>query len=127
MKKPMLGLLVGAFLGIFDGLSALVSAPNDPEVRAGILGIVMMGVLKGIVAGLVIGAVSRRFGSLWLGALVGLGVGLLLALPIALIQGQYYFAIMLPGGIVGLLIGIIVHRAGPETGGPLATASSPEA
>ena len=41
MTKPVLGLALGGALGIFDGLSALVSAPGDPNVKAGIVGIVI--------------------------------------------------------------------------------------
>jgi hypothetical protein len=33
MSKPVLGLVLGGILGIFDGLSALVSAPTTPRSR----------------------------------------------------------------------------------------------
>jgi hypothetical protein len=38
MNKPVFGMLLGGFLGIFDGLSALVSAP---QTRPEIVGIVI--------------------------------------------------------------------------------------
>ena len=51
MSKPVLGLVLGGILGIFDGLSALISAPNDPAVKAGIVGIVIGSTIKGIITG----------------------------------------------------------------------------
>ena len=51
MSKPMLGLVLGGVLGVFDGLSALVSAPNDPAIKAGIVGIVIGSTVKGILTG----------------------------------------------------------------------------
>ena len=47
MKKPVFGLLLGGVLGIFDGLAALVSAP---EVAPAIIGIVVGSTFKGIIA-----------------------------------------------------------------------------
>ena len=55
MSKLMLGLVLGGVLGVFDGLSALVSAPNDPAIRAGIVGIVIGSTVKGLLAGALIG------------------------------------------------------------------------
>ena len=46
MTKPVIGLLLGGALGVFDGLSALISAPNDPAVKAGIVGIVVGSTIK---------------------------------------------------------------------------------
>lgn len=113
MGKPLLGLLLGAFLGIFDGLSALMTHGEDQEVRAGIMGIVMMGVFKGGVAGIAIGYFARKFKSLPIGILFGLGVGLLLASPVAfLLVQKYYWEIMLPGGLVGLAVGYATQKYG---------------
>ena len=47
MSKPILGLVLGGILGVFDGLSALISAPNDPAIKAGIVGIVVGSTFKG--------------------------------------------------------------------------------
>ena len=44
MNRPLLGLCVGAGLGVLDGLSALVSSP---EVSDGIAGIVVGSAGKG--------------------------------------------------------------------------------
>lgn len=110
MNKPMLGLLLGGVLGIFDGFSALVSAPDDPAVKAGIAGIVIGSTIKGIVTGGLIGWYATRTRSLPTGIVFGLAVGLALAYLVCLLQkmgGQnpYYWQIMLPGAILGVLVG----------------------
>jgi hypothetical protein len=106
----MLGLLLGGVLGIFDGFSALVSAPDDPAVKAGIAGIVIGSTIKGIVTGGLIGWYATRTRSLPTGIVFGLAVGLALAYLVCLLQkmgGQnpYYWQIMLPGAILGVLVG----------------------
>ena len=55
MKKPIFGMLLGGVLGIPDGLSALVSAGDDPNIRAGIAWIVIGSTVKGLIAGALIG------------------------------------------------------------------------
>ena len=116
MSKIMLGVVVGGVLGIFDGLSALVSAPNDPAIKEGIIGIVIGSTFKGLVAGALIGWYAKRASSL--GATLGFGlvVGLSLAFLISLMQklaGQppYYWQIMLPGGILGLIVGYATFKS----------------
>ena len=64
MSKIMLGVVLGGVLGIFDGLSALVSAPNDPAVKAGIVGIVIGSTGKGLLTGALIGWYAKRSPSL---------------------------------------------------------------
>ena len=117
MKKPIFGMLLGGVLGIPDGLSALVSAGDDPNIRAGIIGIVIGSTVKGLIAGLLIGLFAKKFDSLPLGILFGMGIGLLLAYGVSLMQkaaGQpaYYWEIMLPGAIVGIIVGYatVKHR-----------------
>ena len=110
MSKPMLGLVLGGVLGIFDGLSALVSAPDDPAVRAGIVGIVIGSTIKGLITGVLIGWFAKRTESLGLAIGFGLTVGLALAYLVCLMQklgGQppYYWQIMLPGAILGVIVG----------------------
>ena len=116
MSKPVLGLLVGGILGIFDGLSALVSAPNDPAVKAGIVGIVVGSTFKGLLTGALIGWYARRSRALAPTLIFGLAVGLALAFLVCLAQkmgGQppYYWQIMLPGGILGLIVGYVTFRS----------------
>jgi hypothetical protein len=99
MNKVVLGLVLGAILGAIDGMTAWFT----PAVRAQI-------------AGIVIGVFARKVHSLALGILFGLAVGLLLAFIVAQMQHGYYFQIMLPGGMVGLIVGYATQRygRGPE-------------
>jgi hypothetical protein len=112
MNKIVLGLLVGGFLGVFDGLTAWFT----PDVRAQLLGIVIGSTVKGLIAGVLIGYFSKKVNSLPLGILFGLGIGLLLAFGVAAIPNpggkHYYFEIMLPGGIVGMIVGYATQRFG---------------
>ena len=113
MNKPVSGLLLGGGLGVFDGLSALVSAPETAPM---IGSIVFYSTIKGLVTGILIGVFARKVNSLPLGIVFGLGVGLLLAFAVAAIpdaSGQhYYWQIMLPGGILGLIVGYATQRYG---------------
>lgn len=108
MNKVMLGLVLGGILGIFDGLTAWFT----PAARAGLFGIVIGSTMKGLLAGVLIGYFARKVNSLPLGVLFGLGVGLLFAFIIAHLQGKYYFEIMLPGGLVGLIVGYATQKYG---------------
>ncbi len=108
MNKILLGILLGGVLGIFDGLTAWFT----PEVRKGIVGIVVGSTFKGIIAGVLIGVFARKVKSLPLGIIFGLAVGLFLAFIIASQQHGYYFQIMLPGGMVGLIVGYATQRYG---------------
>jgi membrane protease YdiL (CAAX protease family) len=112
MNKPIFGMLLGGVLGIFDGLSALVSAP---ETAPDIVGIVIGSTFKGLLAGVLIGWFSKKVDSLSAGVLFGLGVGLVLAFLVAYMgdvqAGQkYYWQIMLPGSILGIIVGYATQR-----------------
>lgn len=112
MNKALLGLLLGGILGIFDGLTAWFY----PEARSQLLGIVIGSTIKGLIAGVCIGYFARKVNSLPLGIIFGLGVGLLLAFAVAAMPNpagkHYYFEIMLPGGIVGVIVGYATQRYG---------------
>ncbi|MEO6236877.1 MAG: hypothetical protein ABIQ52_07730 [Vicinamibacterales bacterium] len=115
MSKPVLGLVLGGVLGVLDGLSALVSAPNDPAIKAGIVGIVIGSTAKGLLAGALIGWYAKRAASLGSTIIFGLGIGLLLAFCVSLAQklaGEpaYYWQIMLPGGILGVIVGYATFK-----------------
>jgi uncharacterized membrane protein HdeD (DUF308 family) len=112
MSKPVFGLVLGGILGIFDGLTALFT----PEVRAQIVTIVIGSTFKGLIAGVLIGWFARKVNSLPLGILFGGAIGLLLAWIVASMPGpegkHYYFEIMLPGAIVGLIVGYATQKYG---------------
>ena len=108
MNKILVGLLVGAGLGALDGLTAWFT----PDVRAQIATIVMGSMFKGLLAGLLIGVFARKVASVPATLVFGTAVGLVLAYGVASLQGRYYFEIMLPGSIVGLLTGYATQRYG---------------
>jgi hypothetical protein len=118
MKKPVFGLVVGGVLGIFDGLSALLSAP---EVAPGIVGIVIGSTFKGVIAGVAIGYFSHKVKSLPLGILFGLAIGAFLAYLVAAMPDpqtgkHYYWEIMLPGSLVGIIVGYATQKYGTARG-----------
>lgn len=109
MSKPVVGILLGAVLGAFDGLTAWFT----PAVRDQLVGIVISSTFKGIIAGIAIGFFAKKFHSLPLGIVFGLAVGALLAfLTARFAVGGYYFAIMLPGCMVGLIVGFATQKYG---------------
>lgn len=114
MKKPVFAMLLGGVLGIFDGLTALVSAPQEAP---NIVGIVIGSTVKGVIAGLIIGLVGQRTQSLTIGIVVGLAVGAFLAWLVTL-GGPYFWEIILPGAIVGLIVGYATFKyQGPVPAG----------
>jgi hypothetical protein len=107
MNKPLFGLILGGILGAFDGLTALISAP---QTRPEIAGIVIGSTVKGIIAGVLIGYFARKVKSLPLGILFGLIVGALLAYGVVLMGNPYFWQIMLPGSAVGVIVGYATQR-----------------
>ena len=108
MSKPLIGVILGAVLGVFDGLTAWFT----PAVRDQIGGIVVGSTLKGIIAGIAIGFFAKKFHSLPLGIVFGLLVGAFLAYLVAFMQGGYYFEIVVPGALVGLIVGFATQKYG---------------
>jgi hypothetical protein len=112
MNKPVFGLILGGVLGIFDGLTALFT----PEVQPMIVGIVIGSTIKGILTGLAIGFFARKVNSLPLGILFGLAVGFALSFLVAAMPSEtgkhYYFEIILPGSILGIIVGYACQRFG---------------
>ena len=111
MNKPVFGLILGGILGIFDGFTALFY----PETVPLIVGIVIGSTVKGMIAGIAIGFFARKVHSIQLGVIFGLGVGLLLAYIVAAIPDpslsrHYYLEIMVPGGIVGMIVGLATQK-----------------
>ena len=115
LNRPLLGLVTGAGLGVLDGLSALLTSP---EVGDQIAGIVVGLTVKGLVAGLIVGAIARRLRSPGAGLAVGVVVASIVTFPIAYMNAthygrpDYYWKIMLPGALVGAIVGYVVMRHG---------------
>ena len=113
MNKPVLGLALGGILGIFDGLSALISAP---ETAPQIVTIVAGSTVKVLIVGVLIGWFAKKVNSLPAGLVVGLLVGAFFAFLVALMpdaQGNhYYWQIVLPGSVLGLIVGYATQRYG---------------
>lgn len=116
MNKPVLGLILGGILGVFDGLSALISAPETAPL---IVGIVIGSTVKGLVCGVLIGWFAKKVHSLQGGMLFGLAVGAFLAFLIAAMPDEsgkhYYWQIVLPGSLLGLIVGYATQRYGGPT------------
>jgi len=117
MNKPVFGLLLGGFLGIFDGLTAWFT----PAARPALLGIVIGSTVKGLITGICIGYFAKKVNSLAMGIFFGLAVGMFLAFLVAAMPqpdgSHYYFQIMLPGSILGAVVGFATQRyhAGAST------------
>lgn len=111
MNKIVFGLIIGGLLGTVDGLTALVSAP---EVKAQIVGIVIGSTFKGLLAGLIIGWYARKVHSVRAGVVFGFIIGLALAALVAAMPDEtgnhYWIEIMLPGSIVGLIVGYATQK-----------------
>lgn len=112
MNKVVLGVLLGGFLGVFDGLTAWFT----PAVRPMLLGIVIGSTVKGIIAGAAAGWFARKVRSVPAGVAFGFAVGLVLAYLVAAMPSEtgehYYLEIMLPGSILGAVVGWATQRYG---------------
>ena len=106
MKNVIFATLLGGFLGIFDGLTSLLT----PEVRDQIASIVVGSTFKGLVAGALIGLFARRVHSLMWVLVFGVLVSGFFAYLVAAMQGKYYLQIITPGALVGLIVGYATYR-----------------
>jgi len=113
MKKPVFAMLLGGFLGIFDGLSSLVT--GGPEIPSQIGAIVAGSTFKGVVAGAIIGLIAQRTQSMAITVSVGLAIGAFFAYLVTL-GTPYLWEIVLPGSIVGLIVGFAsIKYRGPAS------------
>jgi hypothetical protein len=121
MNKIWLGVLLGTVLGAIDGLTAWFT----PEVRAQLMGIVIGSTFKGLIAGVLIGWFARKVRSLPLGIAFGLAIGAFLAFLVAAMPNpsgkHYYFEIILPGSLVGMIVGYATQRFGAPARTSLST------
>lgn len=125
MNKILVGLIVGAVLGLIDGATAWFT----PQVRDQMLGIIIGSTAKGIIAGIAAGWFARKVQSVPKGIAFGFVVGLLLAFAVAAMPDpktgeHYWWQIMVPGSILGGVIGWATQRYGRPAGtrGAAATA-----
>lgn len=109
MRKLTFAVLLGGFLGIFDGLTAWFT----PEVRSQIVGIVIGSTIKGVLTGLLIGFFAQKVHSLVWGTVFGLAVGAFFAYLILLMNPGHTLNIMLPGSLVGLIVGYATQQQAP--------------
>ena len=107
MSKPVFAMLLGGILGVFDGLSSLVT--GGPEVPSQIGMIVAGSTFKGVIAGLIVGLVARKTRSMAALVAVGLVVGALFAYLVT-IGTPYFWEIVLPGSMVGLIVGFATAK-----------------
>jgi hypothetical protein len=119
MKKPVLGLVLGGVLGVFDGLTALLSAP---EVAPMITGIVVGSTFKGVIVGVLVGWFATRKRSVPAGVVVGLAVGAFFAFLVAAAPNpdgsHYWWQIMLPGSVLGMIVGYATQQYGRPSANP---------
>ena len=110
MNKIVVGLLFGAVLGAVDGATAWFT----PAVRSQLAGIMVGSSIKGMLVGLLSGWFARKVQSTLWGIVVGSALGLLFAYLVAAIpqEQHYYLEIMLPGFVVGAIIGFLTQRMG---------------
>ena len=109
MSRPIFGLVLGGILGLFDGLTAWFT----PEARPMILAIVVGSTVKGVLTGLIAGLIARWLQSAALGILAGAAIGLALSTLAAMGQGDHYLEIIMPGMLVGGLVGYATQRYTP--------------
>jgi hypothetical protein len=109
LTKPMLGLAVGGTLGLLDGLSGFL----EPSLAPVMSSVITFSLLKGLLSGVAIGYVSQRLHSMALGILAGLGIAAALSLIVILDAGMALFwDIMLPGMLLGVVVGFTTQRFG---------------
>ncbi len=112
MNKILIGLLAGLILGAMDGATAWFY----PEVRTMLGGIMVGSSIKGMIVGLLSGWFARKVQSTGWGIVVGSAFGLLFAFLVAAmntVNGKHpYLEIMLPGFVVGAIVGFLTQRMG---------------
>ncbi|MGN6182855.1 MAG: hypothetical protein ACTHQM_04295 [Thermoanaerobaculia bacterium] len=124
MNKILVGVIVGAILGVIDGATAWFT----PEVRNQMLGIIIGSTMKGVIAGIAAGWYARRVHSVPKGIVFGFIVGLVLAFAVAAMPGEngehYWWQIMVPGSILGGVIGWATQRYGRPSSASRGAASA---
>jgi hypothetical protein len=114
MNKIVVGLLCGVILGAIDGATAWLY----PEVRSMLAGIMVGASIKGLIVGVLTGWFACKVQSTMWGVVVGSAFGLLFAFLVAAmntVNGRHpYLEIMLPGFVVGAIVGFLTQRTGTQ-------------
>jgi hypothetical protein len=109
LTKPMLGLTLGGTLGLLDGLSGFLEPSLSPLMSS----VITFSLLKGLVAGVAIGYVSQKVHSLLFGILAGAVIAAALSLLVILHAGRALFwDILLPGMLLGIIVGVCTQKFG---------------
>ncbi len=112
MTKPVLGLIVGGTLGLMDGLSGFFEPSLGPMMGS----VITFSMLKGLVAGVAIGYLSQRVRSIVIGIIAGIAIAAILSLVVVMHAGMALFwDIMLPGMLLGAIVGFATQRWGKLT------------
>ncbi len=110
--------------------SAVVFAGRDDEsyeTDAGTsggrsAGVITFSLLKGLVGGVATGYVSQRIHSMLVGILAGIGIAAALSLLVILRAGMALFwDILLPGMLLGAIVGFATQRFGKTAASAVAT------
>ena len=113
MNKLVLGLILGTVLGAIDGYSAKFSAP---EVEPQLMAIIIGSTFKGLVVGALVGWYALKVNSLAKGLVVGLLVSAFFAFLVAAMPqpdgSHYWVEIILPGAVLGLIVGYATQKFG---------------
>lgn len=112
MNKIAAGLLFGLLLGALDGATAWFY----PETRPVLTSIMIGSSIKGMIVGLFSGWFARKVQSTAWGIVVGSALGLLFAFLVAAMDATkgkpHYLEIMLPGFVVGAIVGFLTQKIG---------------
>lgn len=106
VSKPILGVVLGAALGALDGASAWFSA----DARPIIVTIIISSTIKGVITGLLAGLIARWRQSTVLGVAAGVLIGFVLSHLAAIGQPGHYAEIVLPGMLLGAIVGFVTQR-----------------
>ena len=111
--KIFIGIIVGAALGFLDGFSSYLT----PAARPLFLLIVLSSTFKGFLTGVLTAFIASRTHKLLPAILAGLGIGLILSFLAATLTPdpdghRYYFQIMLPGAVLGAIVGFSMQKLG---------------
>ena len=109
VTKPLLGLTLGGALGLLDGRSGFL----EPSLAPLMTSVITFSLLKGLLSGVAIGYLARKIHSLLLGILGGLAIAAFFSFLLVLKSGMALFwDIMLPGMLLGLIVGFATQRFG---------------